>query len=118
MRLAEMLRGARGLEWTLLAIGVVLALLLLLRGGGEASAPAPTALEERLAATLSAVQGAGDVRVFVSEEEGGGPRGVLVVAQGAGDLRVQLALQQAVHAILQVELNNIEVLAMEAEEGI
>ena len=34
MRLSELFRGARGLEWMLLAICAVLALLLLLRGGG------------------------------------------------------------------------------------
>ena len=38
------------------------------------------------------------------------------VAQGADDLRVQLELAQAAHAILQVELQNVEVLKMEAEE--
>ena len=73
-----------------------------------------TPLEERLESTLSAVSGAGEVRVLVNEDASGTVRGVLIVAQGADDLRVQLELAQAAHAILQVELQNVEVLKMEA----
>ena len=115
MRLSELFRGARGLEW-MLAICAVLALLLLLRSGGTEESALLTPLEERLESTLSAVSGAGEVRVLVNEDASGTVRGVLIVAQGADDLRVQLELAQAAHAILQVELQNVEVLKMEAEE--
>ena len=52
MRLSELFRGARGLEWMLLAICAVLALLLLLRGGGTEESALLTPLEERLESAL------------------------------------------------------------------
>ena len=119
------LRGVRGIEW--LAALVALSLLGLaamnwnLPGEEE---DARTELERRLESVLGAVEGAGRVRVMISEDpseavsafsgaaSGGRVRGVLVVAEGAGDLRVRMALAQAVPALLDVELANIEIAEM------
>jgi len=110
MKLWENLRGARGLEWMLLAVCLTLMLMLLLRD--EENVLTATELETRLEATLSCVEGAGQVRVLVNEGETG-VLGVLIVAEGAQDLRVRLELEQAAHSILGVELERIEVLRME-----
>ena len=119
------LRGVRGIEW--LAALVALSLLGLaamnwnLPGEEE---DARTELERRLESVLGTVEGAGRVRVMISEDpseavsafsaaaSSGRVRGVLVVAEGAGDLRVRMALAQAVQALLDVELANIEIAEM------
>ena len=58
---------------------------------------------------LSAVEGAGDVRAMVAEE-GGSVTGVVIVAAGAEDMGVRLSLMQAARALLDVELEQIEVI--------
>ena len=102
-------------------------LLLLLLGFGlvalsfflpekEAEAPAPS-LETRLAAALSDIAGAGQVSVFINEDEEG-VRGVLVVAEGAGDLAVQTELMRAAMTALDVPAASVEVFARApAQEG-
>ena len=108
--LREKLRGARGLEWLILLVAACVALLALTQGGGDAPAQ-PTELEARLERVLSAVEGAGDVRAMVTQQ-GGEATGVVIVAAGAGEVRVRLALMQAAHALLGVELDQIEVIQM------
>ena len=102
-------------------------LLLLLLGAGlvalsfflpekEEEAPAPS-LETRLAAALSDIAGAGQVSVFINEDEEG-VRGVLVVAEGAGDLAVQTELMRAAMTALDVPAASVEVFARApAQEG-
>ena len=108
--LRERLRGARGLEWLLLLVAVCVAALALTRGGGDTAAQ-PTELEARLERVLSAVEGAGEVRAMVAEE-GGTVAGVVIVAAGAEDVGVRLSLMQAARALLDVELDQIEVIQM------
>ena len=108
--LKEKLRGARGLEWLLLLIAACVAALVLTRGGSDAGAQ-PTELEARLERVLSAVEGAGEVRAMVSEQNGE-IAGVVIVAAGAEDVGVRLSLMQAVRALLDVELDQIEVIQM------
>ena len=108
--LKEKLRGARGLEWLLLLIAACVAALVLTRGGSDAGAP-PTDLEARLERVLSAVEGAGEVRAMVSEQNGE-IAGVVIVAAGAEDVGVRLSLMQAARALLDVELDQIEVIQM------
>ena len=118
------LRGIRGLEW--LAFLAVLSLLGLawLNSGTLVASDARTDLEKRMEAVLSRIEGAGAVRVLVTERKGktaflsDDPEdaqivGVLVVAEGAEDLRVRLALLQAVQALLPVEAEKIEIAAMQ-----
>ena len=108
--LREKLRGARGLEWLLLLIAACVAALVLTRGGSDAGAQ-PTELEARLERVLSAVEGAGEVRAMVSEQNGE-IAGVVIVAAGAEDVGVRLSLMQAARALLDVELDQIEVIQM------
>ena len=108
--LKEKLRGARGLEWLLLLIAACVAALVLTRGGSDAGAQ-PTELEARLERVLSAVEGAGEVRAMVSEQNGE-IAGVVIVAAGAEDVGVRLSLMQAARALLDVELDQIEVSQM------
>lgn len=120
------LRGVRGGEWLAAAVALALLGIVLMNGGLRPSADVRTDLEKRLEGVLSQVEGAGRVRVLVSQrqesvtgvfsarEESAEPeiQGVLVVADGAGDLRVRLALTQAVRALLRVEAANIEIVEM------
>lgn len=100
-----LLRGAKALP--LMAALLCAALLLLLFAGlaGQSPSGAATAEETRIAAALSQVAGAGEVRVVIGE-------GVLIVAEGADDLRVSLALSRAVETLLTVPPARIEVLPM------
>ena len=109
--LRERLRGSRGLEWLLLLVAVCVAALALTRAGGGAGAAQPTELEARLERVLSAVEGAGEVRAMVSEQNGE-IAGVVIVAAGAEDVGVRLSLMQAACALLDVELDQIEVIQM------
>lgn len=116
---AERLRGARHIEWVLLAIALAAALMLLTDGSGQTESS--TALERRMEGVLSVIEGAGRVRVLVNQGEAAPtfsgqslqPSGVVVVAEGAGDMKVKLALQRAVQALLGVAADQIEILSME-----
>ena len=117
----QKLRGARHIEWALLA-GVLAAALLL--SGGQQENSASTDLERRMENVLSVIEGAGRVRVLVNQTEAAAvfsdqsaqPSGVIVVAEGAGNMKVRLELQRAVQALLGVEAGQIEILSMK-EEG-
>ena len=119
------LKGAKRMEWIiLLAVGAALILLL----SSRASAPEgqQTSLEARMEAVLSAVRGAGRVRVLVSSGEDDSQafaqqdpksvRGVVIVADGADDIRVALELSGAAQALLGVDADKIQVLKMEADK--
>lgn len=58
--------------------------------------------------------GAGEVTVFINEDEEG-VRGVLVVAEGAGDLAVQTELLRAAMTALDVPAASVEVFARSAQ---
>ena len=124
-KLRTRLRGVRGAEW--MAALVALSLFALAAMNGNLFERAPdtrTELERRLESVLEAVEGAGKVRVMISESaneavnafatqaSGIEARGVLIVAEGAGDLRVRMALTQAVRALLGVDTAKIEVVKM------
>lgn len=109
--------------------GLMLLCLATLVGGTgqkQAQQAVPTELESRLERVLSAVEGAGQVRVMIRESGGeavsafsagqpAGAEGVVIVCEGAGDLRVRLALEQAAQALLGVEYSRIQVVKMEGE---
>ena len=124
------LRGVRNLGTLVLVAALAMAALLLYGGhddtGGE---PPGTALESRMEAVLSQIEGAGRVVVLLREKDaqpafGGGQadpgagrvEGVVVVSEGAGDVRVALELARAVKALLGVDMARIEVLRMERSE--
>lgn len=124
------LKGVR--QWPVIALVLALSVMALIAlngaGGGTVEAPG-TALEVRMASVLSAIDGAGRVRVLLREKdqaisafsqtEGQLPEveGAVIVAEGAGDVRVALSLQRAVRALLGIPIERIEVLAMDERGG-
>ena len=112
--LREKLRGARGLEWLLLLVAACVAALALFQGSSGDGTVQSTELEARLERVLSAVEGAGDVRAMVTEREEK-IVGVVIVAEGAGDIGVRLSLMQAARALLEIDLEQIEVIEMRRE---
>ena len=127
-QLFQRLRGVRHLEW-ILAIFAVAALLIFVAGLSDGQpAENVSSLEARLERVLSAVEGAGEVRVMINEPEAAQaafmsqdsenkPAGVLVVAQGAGDIGVSMELSRAVQALLGVDAASVEILKMAEENG-
>ena len=122
-QLADRLRAALALPG---AKALLLALLLLLlaagmRGGTE------TSLETRIARTLSAMEGAGEVSVVIRTRGGvdGGrgsllrtdnaaeavPCGAVAVAQGADDPLVRMQLTQALCALLGLQASAVSVVS-------
>ncbi|MGN0777325.1 MAG: hypothetical protein ACI4MM_11725 [Candidatus Ventricola sp.] len=95
-------------------------LLCYLAANGQRSGASP--LEERIARTLSAMEGAGRVEVTIRTREvtasGGAfgtsvsesvPCGAVVVAQGAKDPLVEMELRQAVCALLGLPASSVSV---------
>ena len=115
------LKGAKRLGW--IAVAAVAAVVLIILAEQVEPAADRTALEARMEAVLSAVRGAGRVRVLVAEGESAqafastdpqmAARGVVIVADGADDLRVALELSAAAQALLGVDADKIQVLKME-----
>jgi hypothetical protein len=117
------LKGAKRMEWILL-LAVAAALILLVTSRGVTGGGG-TDLEARMEAVLSQVQGAGRVKVLVSEGEADAAsgsfsqqaqeavQGVVIVADGADDVRVALELAAAAQALTGVDADAIQVLKME-----
>ena len=107
-KIKEALRGARKIE-ILLAMAVLAAFLLYVSGmsdnGGD--------MEKRLERTLSQMEGVGDINVLINKDGSGTINGVLIVAEGAAEIGVQLALQDAVSRLLDIDISRIEIVRME-----
>lgn len=122
-RWVQRFRGVRHLEWILALLAAALLLALLSAGWNGETDEQAMGMEARLERVLSAVEGAGRVRVLINEPEEvqaafmnqtrEKPAGVLVVAQGAGDIRVRMELSRAVQALLGVDAASVEILKME-----
>ena len=119
------IRGARGIEFLLIAVAVAVLGMAVMNSMQKPTQQmdARTDTERRLEDVLGEISGAGKVRVMVSEstneaqtafseQAAGGIQGVLVVAEGAGDLRVYMEIQQVVRALLDVELSAVEIVEM------
>lgn len=127
-------------QWAALLLALGLAGSLLFSGSWGAgvlteqpqdSGAQGDALETRLAAVLSRMEGAGQVEVVIhyaqtvstsawpqeSAQETGEPVGVVVIAEGADNLRVRLELAQAVQTLLRLEAESVEVFAMDSRDG-
>jgi len=112
------LKGKKGLIWLLVAVGII---VLIIMNGGKSSG-GMTEEEQRIARVLSAMDGAGQVKValFYAKEAGsfagdgaGQPTGAVVVAQGAGSMEVRLNLVRAVRTLLNLEEDAVDVFLME-----
>lgn len=110
-RITQGLRGARRVEIFLILALAAAAALVIMRGGTTDGAQ--TTLEARMERTLSAIDGAGEVKVLINESDAGDGVGVLVVAEGAGDIRVYISLQNAVRALMDIDASRIEIVKME-----
>ena len=121
-QLADRLRAALALPGAkVLLVALLLLLAAGLRGGTDAS------LETRIARTLSAMDGAGEVSVVIRMREatGGGsgsllatggeaeevPCGVVAVAEGADDPLVRMQLTQALCALLGLQASAVSVVS-------
>lgn len=119
----DRLRGARHIEWVLLALALA-AFFLLTADAPGADLYESTSLERRMENVLSCIEGAGRVRVLVNPGTAAAAfsaqdeqaAGVLVVAEGAGNLKVNMELQRAVQALLGVEARQIEILTMKEDD--
>lgn len=76
--------------------------------------PYETELESRLKATLSHLEGAGEVEVMITVKEGGSFKeeiaGVVVMADGAENVQVKTQIYEAVEALFEVPAHKIKVL--------
>ena len=122
----EFMRRVRRLQWPVIAALALACILVLSAGGrqGGETAQTGTALEARLERVLSAIEGAGRVRVMIREEsraevsafapqQEASAEGVVIVCEGADEMRVRLALEQAAQALLGVPYSRIQVVKME-----
>ena len=104
-QLAELLKGARRIEFWIAAAAVCALLALALGGGADTRTDDVEARMERI---LSSIEGAGRVAVMLSGAEGA-PEGAVIAASGADSVRVALELQRAVRALTGLELEKIEI---------
>lgn len=71
--------------------------------------------EEKLCATLSKIDGVGDIVAYVSENESGQTIGAVLVLEGADRLSIRLDVLQAAATALGVEQNAIRIYGMAKE---
>ena len=67
--------------------------------------------EERLCALLGEIDGVGNVRVMICEDEDG-VESVVVVCEGANDLRVNMDIREAVSAALGTDEKSVKIYQM------
>ena len=103
--LRESLRSVRKIELLILIV-FVCTLLVITLSGREAQG---TDMEARMSALLSKIEGAGRVRVLLSQDDAGNCTGAVIAAPGADDMRVLLELQRAVRTLTGMPLERIEV---------
>ena len=103
--LLETAKSARWLEILLLA-AILCAMLALAMDGGDASTVHSG--EGRMERTLEEIEGAGKVRVLLSDPQN--PSGVVVLAEGADDISVMLKLQRSVQVLTGLPLESIEII--------
>ena len=116
-RLWERLRGARRIElFAALALAALIALLLL-KGGSSGGEVEKTELASRVERIPSRMEGVGEVSAMITEDEAGGVRGALIVAGELDEVGVYLRLQRAVAALLEVEVDKIEIIGRAGSIG-
>ena len=111
------LRGVKNIK--LIAAAFILAAALLIystvagavseRRGDAETAAVMNDEEQRLAAVLSGIDGAGSVETMISRGTEGEITGVLVIAEGAEDITVMLRLMSAAATALGVDRKLVDV---------
>ena len=112
-RIRDRLRGARRLG-IYAGVATICALLLIALGCMPASVPATaekTALEARLEAVLSRIEGVGDATVMITQDDSGNVIGAVVVAGGMSDVRACLSVQSAIRTLLGIDLERIRIIS-------
>lgn len=71
-----------------------------------------TEREEKLCATLSKIEGVGEIFAYVSENEEGRTTGVVLILEGAERLSVRLDVMQAAAIALGIEQNAVRIYGM------
>ena len=104
-RFLESIRSARKIELLILIV-FVCALLVIALSGRNAQ---DTDLEARMSALLSKIEGAGHVRVLLSQDDEGSCTGAVIASPGVDDVRVVLELQRAVRTLTGLPLERIEI---------
>ena len=112
----EKLRGERRIELYILVVAISMLALIALRGGRDAN-PTATSAEQRLAAILSQIEGAGRVSVMLREESDGDPGGMLIVADGLCDVKTYLNLQRAARAATGIDADRIAIIGNDGMFG-
>jgi len=105
-RFLEEIKGAKKLEWFLLAAAISILLLACL-GKNDSSSALRSESEKRLISALNRIEGIGRADALISSEDG--YTRVLVIAEGVDDMNVYLNIQHAVRTIVGIELSNIEI---------
>ena len=105
----EALRGARYLEWFLLAALLsALGLMMLNHNTGSAADRLPE--EVRLERLLERIDGVGDVDVMITVDGDGKPTAAAVVAEGLADIGTRLEIQSAIQALMDIDTNRIRII--------
>ena len=118
--LVKKLRGVKNIK--LIAAAFILAAALLIystvagavseRRGDAETAAVMNDEEQRLAAVLSGIDGAGSVETMISRGTEGEITGVLVIAEGAENITVMLRLMSAAATALGVDRKLVDVYSM------
>lgn len=107
-RFLNALRAARKLELCIIALILAIVLLFCINsgvvGGQDASSE-----EMRMQRILSAIDGAGRVRVMLSCDAEGSYTGAVIAASGADNMLVKLRIQSAVQTLTGLELSQIDI---------
>lgn len=112
----ERFRGERRIELYILVVAISMLALIALRGSRSA-APSASSVEQRLAAILSQIDGAGRVSVMLREESGEDPGGVVIVADGLVDVKTYLNLQRAARAATGFDADRIAIIGNDGMFG-
>lgn len=116
--LLDSLRGARhiGLFVGLAALAILA--LVLLNAGESVSLPTQgSALEHRLEALLTSIDGVGPVSVMIAQDENGAVTGAVIVATELKGMRPMLQIQAAVKTLLCVELDRVTIIDGQSAYG-
>ena len=112
----ERLRGARRFELLALMALIALLALLLLRGGAPSTAQR-TEIEARLEHMLGSIDGAGRVRVMVTQDADGNATGALIVSDDLSDVRAYLSVESAVTTLLHLDASNVSIIGRDGRFG-
>ncbi len=117
MKPLETMRGARRIEIYIAVVALAALALLLLRGAVPGEGGDKTELELRLERILGQIDDAGKVSVMVTQNADGDATGAVVIADGLTEVDGYLRLQQAVRALLNLDISKITIIGREDAFG-